>query len=74
MCADHIGKYIDLYIDDVLVKSVEADNYLDHLKEAFAIFQKYNMKQNPKKYSFRGGSGKFFDFLVSNRLRADKRH
>lgn len=35
-----------VYIGDILVKSTEANDQLDHLKEAFEILQKYNMKLN----------------------------
>lgn len=35
-----------VYVDDMLVKSTEADDYLDHIKEAFEILWKYNMKLN----------------------------
>lgn len=67
MFADHTRKSIKVYINDILVKSIQADDHLDKLREASTILLKYNMKLNPDKYAFPMGSHKFLDFLVSNR-------
>ena len=64
---EQIGKSIEVYIDDMLVKSLRAEDHLTHLQETFEILRKYNMKLNPEKYAFGVGSGKFLGFMVSNR-------
>ena len=51
MFADHLGKTMEVYIDVVLVKSLFAEQHLDHLHQAFEILRKYNMKLNPTKCS-----------------------
>ncbi|KAL5575760.1 hypothetical protein UlMin_017459 [Ulmus minor] len=40
---------------------------LDHLRQAFEILRKYNMKLNPTKCSFGVSSGKFLGYLVTQR-------
>ncbi|XP_070039426.1 uncharacterized protein LOC142177145 [Nicotiana tabacum] len=62
-----IGKTIEVYIDDMLFKSLNAGDHLEHLQETFDILRKYNMKFNPEKCAFRVGFGKFLGFLVSQR-------
>ncbi|XP_056853285.1 uncharacterized protein LOC130502505 [Raphanus sativus] len=52
MFADQLGKTMEVYIDDMLVKSLRADDHLAHLKECFAILNKYGMKLNPAKCTF----------------------
>nr|XP_009781672.1 PREDICTED: uncharacterized protein LOC104230538 [Nicotiana sylvestris] len=63
-----IGKSMEVYIDDMLVKSLRAEDHLTHLQEIFKILREYNMKLNPEKCAFGFGSGKFLDFMVSNRV------
>ncbi|XP_070051124.1 uncharacterized protein [Nicotiana tomentosiformis] len=58
---------MEVYIDDMLVKSLDAGNHLRHLQETFDILREHNMKLNPEKYAFRVRSGKFLGFLVSQR-------
>lgn len=36
MFKDHTGKTMDVYIDDILLKSLQAKNHLQHLKDTFA--------------------------------------
>ncbi|XP_060177982.1 uncharacterized protein LOC132607918 [Lycium barbarum] len=58
---------MEVYIDDMLVKSLDLEDHLKHLQETFKILRKYSMKLNPEKCTFGVGSGKFLGFLVSNR-------
>ena len=44
-----IGRNVQVYVDDMLVKSLREDEYLDYLKETFDTFRSYNMKLNPNK-------------------------
>ena len=50
--ADQIGRTMEVYINDMLVKSLEAEDHISHLQQAFSTLQKYNMKLNPAKCSF----------------------
>ncbi|XP_070032038.1 uncharacterized protein [Nicotiana tomentosiformis] len=49
-----IGKIMEVYIDDMLVKSLNAGDHLKHHQETFDILRKYNMKLNPEKCAFAG--------------------
>ena len=62
-----IGKTIEVYIDDMLVKSLRVANHITHLDEAFGILQKYHMILNPSKCILRVSLGKFLGFLVTKR-------
>ena len=52
MFAHQIGRNIQVYVDDMLVKSIREDNHLDDLKENFDTLHSYNMKLNPNKCEF----------------------
>ena len=67
MFSHQFGRNVEVYIDDMLVKSKDEANHLDDLKESFSILCKYNMKLNPAKCVFVVASGKFLGFMVSQR-------
>ena len=60
-----IRRNVEVYMDNMLVKSKEEENYLDNLKEMFGTLRQYNMKLNPAKCAFGVSSGKFLGFMVS---------
>ena len=62
-----IGKSMEAYIDDMLVKSKERPNHTRHLQETFKILQRHSMKLNPLKCAFSVSSGKFLGFMVTQR-------
>ena len=64
---DQIGRNVEVYVDDMLVKSKKDDDHLADLKETFQMLRKYNMKLNPAKCVFGVSSGKFLGFMVSQR-------
>ena len=58
---------MEVYIDDMLVKSTAAELHIAHLAEAFQILKGYNMKLNPAKCAFGVLAEKFLGFIVNNR-------
>ena len=60
-----IGRNMEVYVDDMLVKSKEELAHLDDLRETFATLKQYQMKLNPGKCVFGVASGKFLGFMVS---------
>ena len=58
---------MEVYIDDMLVKSVKVELYITHLAEAFHILKSYNMKLNPAKCAFGVSTTKFLGFIVNSR-------
>ena len=64
MFSKQIGRNMEMYMDDMLVKSKEL-THLDDLKETFTTLKQYQMKLNPAKCVFGVASGKFLGFMVS---------
>ena len=62
-----IGRNVEVYVDDMLVKSKEEEDHLDDPKETFNTLRHYRMKLNPSKCAFWVSSGKFLGFMVSQR-------
>jgi len=62
---DQIGSTVEVYVNDMLVKSVQRTNRLQHLDKAFDLLRQYKVKLNPKKCTFRVASGKFSGYLVT---------
>ena len=67
MFSPQIGRNMEVYMDDMLVKSKEELTHLDDLKETFATLKKHQMRLNPSKCVFGVASGKFLGFMVSQR-------
>ncbi|GKV50976.1 hypothetical protein SLEP1_g57654 [Rubroshorea leprosula] len=62
-----IGKNLEVYVDDIVVKSLKAENHLVDLDETFNNLRKNRMRLNPAKCIFGVESGKFLGFMVSRR-------
>ena len=62
-----IGRNMEIYVDDMLVKSKEELAHLDDLKEMFATLKQYQMNLNPSKCVFGVALGKFLGFMVTQR-------
>ena len=58
---------MEVYIDDMLVKSVKAELHIAHLAESFQVLKNYNMKLNLTKCAFGVSAGKFLGFMVNGR-------
>ena len=65
MFQKQIGASMEVYIDDMLVKSTTAELHITHMSEAFQILREYNMKLNPAKCAFGMSAGKFLGFIVN---------
>ena len=65
--SEQIGRNMEVYVDDMLIKSKEELTHLDDLKETFTTLRQYQMKLNPSKCAFGVASGKFLEFMVSQR-------
>ena len=67
MFANQIGRNVQVYVDDMLVKSRREEDHLKDLEETFGTLRSYNMKLNPSKCAFGVTAGKFLGFMVSQR-------
>ena len=67
MFKKQIRRNVEVYVDEMLVKSKEEEDHLDDLKETFNTLRQYSMKLNLSKCAFGVSSGKFLGFMVSRR-------
>lgn len=65
MFAEQLGLTMEVYINDMLVKSKQAADHVEHLRRCFATLNKYNIKLNPAKCSFGVTSGEFLGYIVT---------
>ena len=66
MFANQIGRNMEVYVDDMLVKTKVAAELNKDLGEMFDTLRKYRMKLNPAKCTFGVSSGKFLGFMVNS--------
>ena len=62
-----LGKNIEIYINDMVVKSKMISEHLGDLRAIFEILRKYKLRLNASKCSFSVGSGKFLGYMVTHR-------
>ena len=54
-----------VYINDMLMKSLQCVDYMQYLSEALDCLLKYKVRLNPKKCTFKVASEKFFTYLIT---------
>lgn len=64
MFTKYLGDTMEVYIDDMLIKSLWVADHTFHLEQAFTVLDFYQMKLNPKKCTFGVLSGQFLRYLV----------
>ncbi|XP_057739852.1 uncharacterized protein LOC130956943 [Arachis stenosperma] len=64
---EQIGRNIEVYVDDMVVKTKDGSSHIQDLEEIFAQVRKYNMRLNPEKCAFGVRGGKFLGFILTNR-------
>ncbi|CAJ2673122.1 unnamed protein product [Trifolium pratense] len=62
-----IGDMLEVYMDDMIVKSPEELDHVVHLRKVFEQARKYNMRFNPEKCTFRVRAGKFLGCYLTER-------
>ena len=67
MFNEYLGKTMEVYIDDRLVKSLKKEDHIKHLEECFTILNPYRMKLNPAKCTFGVPSWEFLGYIVTKR-------
>ncbi|KAM1419555.1 hypothetical protein ACFXTO_023085 [Malus domestica] len=67
MFTEQIGKSMEVYVDDMLVKSKHANQHITNLSETLTIMKRYRIRLKPNKCAFGVGSGKFLGFMISQR-------
>src|ERR1041385_5851318 len=61
---EQIGTNVQVYVDDIVIKTFKEATLLDDLCETFAALNKYRIKLNPKKCAFSVSAGKLLGHMV----------
>ena len=61
---DMLGHHIEVYINDIVVKSKRASEHVDHLRKLFEMMRHHHLKLNPLKCAFGVRAGNFVRLLV----------
>ena len=64
---DQIGRNVQVYMDNIVVKTYQANTLLDDLRKTFGALNHYRIKLNPKKCIFGVPAGKLLGYMVSAR-------
>ena len=67
MFEPQFGKNIEIYIDDMVVKSKVVSKHVGDLRSIFEILREHKLRLNASKCSFGVGSGKFLGYMVTHR-------
>ena len=67
MFESQMGKNIEVYIDDMVVKSKIVSKHIRDLTNIFEILRGHKLRLNASKCSFGVGSGKFLSYMVTHR-------
>ncbi|WVZ76599.1 hypothetical protein U9M48_024564 [Paspalum notatum var. saurae] len=65
--ADHWGERVEAYVDDVVIKTKNEEDFIDDLRKVFDSLRKFRWKLNPTKCVFGVPAGQLLGFVVSNR-------
>ena len=67
MFEPQLGKNIEIYINDMVVKSKLESKHINDLRNIFEILRRHKLRLNASKCSFGVGSGKFLGYMVTHR-------
>jgi hypothetical protein len=59
-----LGNTVEVYIDDIVVKSVAFSSHIADLRKTFDKMRRYGLKMNPRKCAFGVSAGKFLGFVI----------
>jgi hypothetical protein len=62
-----IGKIVEIYIDDVVVKSKSYKEHMADLRRMLECTRKHGLKMNPNKCSFGVSADQFLGFFIHER-------
>lgn len=67
MFKNKIGSMVEVYIDDMVVKSRKEERHVTNLNETFEILRRHKLHLNANKCAFGVGAGKFLGYMITNR-------
>ena len=66
MFNDKIRCTVEVYIDDMVVRSKQEEGHVDDLKDVFEVLQRHKLCLNADKCSFGVGAGKFLGYMITS--------
>ena len=66
MFRDKIGRMVEVYIDDMVVKSKQESRHVEDLQGTFEVLRQHKLRLNTEKCVFSVGAGKFLGYLITN--------
>ena len=66
MFRDKIGRTVEVYIDDMVVKSKQEGRHIEDLQGAFEVLRRHKLRLNAEKCAFGVGAGKFLGYLITD--------
>jgi hypothetical protein len=67
MLSRSLGKQVEAYVNDVVIKTENPENFIEDLQLIFNSLRRYRWKLNPDKCVFRVSAWKLLGFIVSHR-------
>ena len=67
MFRDMIGCTVEIYIDDMMVKSKQEKGHVSDLEEVFEVLQWHKLRLNADKCVFGVKTGKFLGYMITYR-------
>ena len=67
MFKPRLGKNIEIYVNDMVVKSKVVTEHLEDFGDIFDVLRRHKLRLNASKCSFGMGSGKFLGYMVTYR-------
>jgi len=61
-----LGRNVEDYVDDIVIKFDSCEQHIEDLKEAFKALQDHDMSLNPDKCAFEVEGGKFLGFMQTH--------
>ena len=62
-----IGRTVEVYIDDMMVKSKQEKRHIEDLQGVFEVLRQHKLRLNADKCAFGVGAGKFLGYLITSR-------
>ena len=66
MFRDKIGRTVEVYIDDMVVKNKQEVRHIKDLQGVFKVLRQHKLRLNTEKCAFGMGAGKFLGYLITN--------
>ena len=64
---DKIERTVEVYIDDMVMKSKQEVRHIEDLQGVFEVLQQHKLRLNAEKCAFGVEVGKFLGYLITNR-------